>query len=277
VNIFSSMMAAMGRQLKQSVNVFHNFMLYRRLPDTHVSSVGKEKTPARTFIVKAVNPVDACALVVSAQDEKILGVLDLVRQQKANRLERLLPAVNVVAEEEIVRLGREAPVLEQPQQVVVLPMDTPCAGVSAIISSERAHDAPHILIGASSSSKMGWLMNISRALVWFLYLFFVLSFIISTFSASNHSQLDFPPRIFAANSFLAEAWGAPKPNKYATCPKWKQDLYWRAHKQTCQIQSKNHESFRVMGTKQRNTLSDIKKWYSVSNCSFQPLGLQFFI
>jgi len=33
-NIFSSMMAAIGRQLKQSVNVFHSFMLYRRLPDT---------------------------------------------------------------------------------------------------------------------------------------------------------------------------------------------------------------------------------------------------
>ena len=29
--IFSSMMAAMGKQLKQSVNVFHNLMLYRRL------------------------------------------------------------------------------------------------------------------------------------------------------------------------------------------------------------------------------------------------------
>ena len=32
VNIFSSMMAAIGRQLKQSVNVFHSLMLYRRLP-----------------------------------------------------------------------------------------------------------------------------------------------------------------------------------------------------------------------------------------------------
>lgn len=31
VKIFSSMMAAMGRQLKQSVNVFHSLMLYRRL------------------------------------------------------------------------------------------------------------------------------------------------------------------------------------------------------------------------------------------------------
>lgn len=32
VNIFSSMMAAMGKQLKQSVNVFHSLMLYLRLP-----------------------------------------------------------------------------------------------------------------------------------------------------------------------------------------------------------------------------------------------------
>lgn len=29
------MMAAMGKQLKQSVNVFHNFMLYRLLPVNH--------------------------------------------------------------------------------------------------------------------------------------------------------------------------------------------------------------------------------------------------
>lgn len=31
--IFSSMMAAMGRQLKQSVNVFQSFMLNLRLPE----------------------------------------------------------------------------------------------------------------------------------------------------------------------------------------------------------------------------------------------------
>ena len=33
-NIFSSMIAAMGKQLKQSVKVFHNLILYRRLPET---------------------------------------------------------------------------------------------------------------------------------------------------------------------------------------------------------------------------------------------------
>lgn len=31
--IFSSTMAATGKQLKQSVKVFHSLMLYRRLPD----------------------------------------------------------------------------------------------------------------------------------------------------------------------------------------------------------------------------------------------------
>ena len=35
VKIFSSMMAAIGRQLKQSVNVFHSLMLYLRLPWSH--------------------------------------------------------------------------------------------------------------------------------------------------------------------------------------------------------------------------------------------------
>lgn len=33
-NIFSSMMAAMGRQLKHSVKVFHSLTLYRRLPSS---------------------------------------------------------------------------------------------------------------------------------------------------------------------------------------------------------------------------------------------------
>ena len=38
VNIFSSMMAAIGRQLKQSVNVFHSLILYRRLPASPIST-----------------------------------------------------------------------------------------------------------------------------------------------------------------------------------------------------------------------------------------------
>mmetsp|Transcript_76523 Transcript_76523/g.211814 ORF Transcript_76523/g.211814 Transcript_76523/m.211814 type:complete len:264 (-) Transcript_76523:157-948(-) len=75
------------------------------------------------LVVEAVYPVDARALVVPAQDEKVLGVLDLVRQQQADGLQALLPAVHIVAQEEIVCVGREAAVLKQAQQVVVLSVD----------------------------------------------------------------------------------------------------------------------------------------------------------
>jgi len=47
----------------------------------------------------------------------------LEREQEADRLERLLPAVDVVPQEEVVGLGREAAVLEQAQEVRVLAVD----------------------------------------------------------------------------------------------------------------------------------------------------------
>ncbi len=76
-----------------------------------------------TFIVEAVDPVDAGALVVAPEQEEVLRVLDLVGEQQADGLQRLLAAVDVVPEEEVVGLGREAAVLEEPQEVVVLPVD----------------------------------------------------------------------------------------------------------------------------------------------------------
>ena len=44
VKIFSSIMAAIGRQLKQSVKVFQSLMLYRRLPKYN-SRQGYETRP----------------------------------------------------------------------------------------------------------------------------------------------------------------------------------------------------------------------------------------
>ena len=75
------------------------------------------------LVVEAVDAVDRGAFVVPAQNEEVLGVLDLVGQQEADCLERLLATVDVVAEEEVVRLRGEAAVLEEAQQVVVLPVD----------------------------------------------------------------------------------------------------------------------------------------------------------
>ena len=85
--IFSSTMAATGRQLKQSVKVFHNLMLYLLLPTKtiitlalgylwldavshQVKLLGCELQViylVLTFIVKSVDSVDGGTLVVAAE------------------------------------------------------------------------------------------------------------------------------------------------------------------------------------------------------------------
>ncbi len=79
-----------------------------------------------TLVVKPVDSVNAGTLVVAAQQEEVLRVLDLVGEQQADGLQRLLAPVHVVPQEQVVALGREATVLEQPQQVVVLTVDITC-------------------------------------------------------------------------------------------------------------------------------------------------------
>jgi hypothetical protein len=61
--------------------------------------------------------------VVSAQEEEVFRVLDLVREKQADGLEALLAAVDVVAQEQVVGLGGEATVLEQAEEVCVLTVD----------------------------------------------------------------------------------------------------------------------------------------------------------
>lgn len=61
--------------------------------------------------------------MVSAQDEKVLGVLDLVGEQQADRLQRLLSSIDIVSQKQIIGLGWETTVLEEAEQVVVLSMD----------------------------------------------------------------------------------------------------------------------------------------------------------
>ena len=58
--------------------------------------------------------------MIAAQHEEVLGILDLIRQQQTNGLEALLPPIDVIPQEDVVGLGGEAAVLEQPEQVVVL-------------------------------------------------------------------------------------------------------------------------------------------------------------
>jgi len=77
---------------------------------------------ALAFVVEAINTVNGGTLVVSSEQEEVLGVLDLVGEQQADGLETLLATVHVVTKEEVVGVGRESTILKKSQQVVVLTM-----------------------------------------------------------------------------------------------------------------------------------------------------------
>lgn len=126
-------MAATGRQLKQSVNVFHSLILYRLLPEIYRNNRDGTALPREsitshhpyrlTFVVESIYSVDAGAFVVSAQKEKILWILDLVRQQEANCLQRLLPSIDVISKKQVVAFWRKTSIFKQSQKIIILPVN----------------------------------------------------------------------------------------------------------------------------------------------------------
>lgn len=50
-----------------------------------------------TLVIEAVDTVDGGTLVVAPEQEEVLRVFDLVCQQQADGLQRLLPSVHVVS------------------------------------------------------------------------------------------------------------------------------------------------------------------------------------
>jgi hypothetical protein len=78
---------------------------------------------ALALIVETVDTVDRGALVVATQNEEVFGVLDLVSEQEADSLERLLATVDVVTEEEVVGLRGETAIFEETQEIIVLTVD----------------------------------------------------------------------------------------------------------------------------------------------------------
>lgn len=61
--------------------------------------------------------------MVAPQQEEVARVLDLVGQQQADHFQGELAPVDVVPQEQVVGLRRVLAVVEQPQQVGVLPVD----------------------------------------------------------------------------------------------------------------------------------------------------------
>ena len=60
--------------------------------------------------------------MIASEQEEVLRVLDFVAKKEADCFNGLLSTVNVVTQEQVVSLRREATVLKDPQQVVVLSM-----------------------------------------------------------------------------------------------------------------------------------------------------------
>lgn len=63
--------------------------------------------------------------MVSSQQKKVFWVFDLVSQQQADGLQRLLASVYIIAQEQVVALRRKASVFKQPQKIIVLPVNVP--------------------------------------------------------------------------------------------------------------------------------------------------------
>ena len=65
-----------------------------------------DRESTATLIIKAVNPIDPCTLMISAEQEKVLRVLYFVSKQQTYNFERLLPAINIVSQKQVVRLAK---------------------------------------------------------------------------------------------------------------------------------------------------------------------------
>ena len=77
------------------------------------------------LVEETVDAIQGRALVVSAEQKKILRIRDLVAEQQGNGLDTLLGPVDIIAHEDVVALRWKAPHLEEPQEIVVLTVRVP--------------------------------------------------------------------------------------------------------------------------------------------------------
>jgi len=79
-----------------------------------------DRVSTLALIVEAVDSINLGAFVIASQKEEIFGELYFVAEQKRYRFDRLLAAVDIVTQEQVVRLRGEPSVLENSEQVVIL-------------------------------------------------------------------------------------------------------------------------------------------------------------
>jgi hypothetical protein len=78
---------------------------------------------ALAFIIESINTINGGALMVSTEEEEVLGVLNLIGQEEANSFQRLLAAVDVISQEEVVSIGWETAIFEKSKEIIILSMN----------------------------------------------------------------------------------------------------------------------------------------------------------
>ena len=87
------------------------------LPNVRVSVL------AQAFVVEAVHLGDLTRLVVASQDGDSVLVADLERDKQSDGLDTIIPAIDVIAHEQVVCVGRLTTDLEELKQIVELAVD----------------------------------------------------------------------------------------------------------------------------------------------------------
>lgn len=93
-----------------------------------VEAIGEElpepnAETALALVVEAIDPVDGSTFMVSSKEEEVVRVFDLVGEKKADGLNALFPSVDVVSEEQVVGVWREATILKKSEKIRELAMD----------------------------------------------------------------------------------------------------------------------------------------------------------
>lgn len=78
---------------------------------------------AQTLVVESVDLRDLTGLVVAAQDGDSFSVADLQSDQQRHCLHRVVAAIDVVAHEQVVCVGRSSAYSEQLHKIVKLAVD----------------------------------------------------------------------------------------------------------------------------------------------------------
>jgi hypothetical protein len=104
-------------------NLFINDGCYRQAVEAICEGLPELNIiPPFTFIIETIDSVNAGTLVIAAQQEEVLWILNFVRKQQTDGLQGLLATVHIIPQKEVVGFWWKPTILKQSKEVIVLAM-----------------------------------------------------------------------------------------------------------------------------------------------------------